>query len=133
MTVYLGEILTNYKKPKNCYGFQATHDLFFAIKTKNFKLTNIILDKYKYIVLDYDYFEMTALHWAAKYNFYQIIPKIIEYGSLVDNKNYIGDTPLLVSVKHKFMVNLWKVQFSFVKFGITFHTREQRIKLFRLL
>ena len=46
---------------------------------------------------------MTALHWAAKYNFYQIIPKIIEYGSLVDNKNYIGDTPLLVSVKHKFM------------------------------
>ena len=103
MTVYLGEILTNYKKPKNCYGFQASHDLFFAIKTKNYKLTNIILDKYKYIVLDYDYFKMTALHWAAKYNFYQIISKIVEYGSLVDNQNYIGDTPLLVAVKHKFM------------------------------
>ena len=103
MTVYLGEILANYKKPKNSYGFQATHELFFAIKNKNYKLTNNILDAYKYIVLDYDYFRMTALHWAAKYNFYQIIPKIVEYGSLVDNKNYIGDTPLLVSVKHKYM------------------------------
>ena len=103
MTLYLGEILSNYKNPKNCYSFHATRDLFFSIKTKNFKLANSILDSNKYIVLDYDYFSMTALHWAAKYNFYQIIPKIIEYGSHIDKKNYIGDTPLLISVKHKFI------------------------------
>ena len=103
MSVYLGEILTNYKNPKNCFGFNATHDLFFSIKTKNLKIANIILDNNKYIVLDYDYFSMTALHWAAKYNFYQIIPKIVEYGSQVDKKNYIGDTPLLISVKHNFI------------------------------
>ena len=103
MTLYLGEILSNYKNPKNCYSFHATRDLFFSIKTKNFKLANSILDSNKYIVLDYDYFSMTALHWAAKYNFYQMIPKIIEYGSHIDKKNYIGDTPLLISVKHKFI------------------------------
>ena len=103
MSVYLGEILTNYKNPKTCYSYYATHDLFFSIKTKNLKLANSILDNNKYIVLDYDYFYMTALHWAAKYNFYQIIPKIVEYGSLIDKKNYIGDTPLLISVKHRFI------------------------------
>ena len=103
MTVYLGEILANYKSPKNCYTFPATRDLFFSIKSKNFKLANSILDSNKFIVLDYDYFNMTALHWAAKYNFYQILPKIFEYGSHIDLKNYIGDTPLLISVKHKFI------------------------------
>lgn len=103
MSVYLGEIIATYRIPKMCYGFFATHDLFFAIKTKNYTLANNILDKHKYIVLDYDYFNMTALHWAAKYNFYQIIPKILEYGSFIDKKNYIGDTPLLISVKHKYM------------------------------
>ena len=103
MPIYLREILADYRLPKNSYGFYATHDLFFAIKTKNYNLANSILDKHKYIVLDYDYFNMTALHWAAKYNFYQIIPKIVEYGSHVDKKNYTGDTPLFISVKHKYM------------------------------
>ena len=103
ISVYLGEILATYKNPKNCYGFPATRDLFFAIKTKNLKLANQILDNNKYIVLDYDYFSMTALHWAAKYNFYQIIPKIIEYGSHIDKKDYIGETPLLICVKHNFI------------------------------
>ena len=103
MTVYFGDILTNYKKPKKSYAFKFTRDLFFAIKTKNFKLANNILDSNKYIVLDYDYFNMTALHWAAKYNFYQIIPKIIEYGSHVNKQDYIGNTPLLVCVKHNFI------------------------------
>jgi hypothetical protein len=102
MPIYLREILADYRKPKNSYGFYDTHDLFFAIKTKNYGLANSILDKHKCIVLDYDYFSMTALHWAAKYNFYQIIPKIVEYGSLVDKKNFIGDTPLFISVKHKY-------------------------------
>ncbi len=103
MTVYIGEILKNYKTPKSSYGFHATRDLFFAIKSKNFKLANSILDSNKFIVLDYDYFNMTALHWAAKYNFYQIIPKIVEYGSHIDKQNYIGETPLLIAVKHKFI------------------------------
>ena len=103
LSVYLGEILKTYKKPKNSFSFFPTHDLFFAIKTKNLKLANQILDAYKYIVLDYDYFHMTALHWAAKYNFYQIISKILEYGSFIDKQNYIGETPLLICVKHQFI------------------------------
>ena len=56
-------------------------------------------------MLDFDYFKMTALHFAAKYDFYQIIPKLFEYGSHMNDKNYIGDTALLISVKHKYMMS----------------------------
>lgn len=103
MSVYLNEIISNYKLPKHSYSSQSTHKLIFAIKSKNEKLVNEILDNNKNIVLDFDYFNMTALHWAAKYNFYQIIPKLIEYGAQVDAFNYIGDTPLLISVRHKYI------------------------------
>ena len=103
MSVYLEEIIKYYKVPKYSYEFSATHELLFSIKTKNFRLVNNLLDKYKYLVLDYDYFSMTALHWAVKYNFYQIIPKLVGYGSNVNAQNYIGETPLLIGVKRKFM------------------------------
>jgi len=103
MSVYLNEIISNYKIPNHSYSSPSTHKLIFAIKSKNEKLVNEILDNNKNIVLDYDYFNMTALHWAAKYNFYQIIPKLIKYGAQVDAFNYIGDTPLLISARHKFI------------------------------
>ena len=103
MPVYLDEIIKYYKVPNHSYGFPATHELLFSIKTKNLKMVNKLLDKYKYLVLDYDYFSMTPLHWAVKYNFYQIIPKLVGYGSNVNAKNYIGETPLLIGVKRKFM------------------------------
>ena len=103
MSVYLDEIIKYYKVPNHSYGFPATHELLFSIKTKNLKMVNALLDKYKYLVLDYDYFYMTALHWTVKYNFYQIIPKLVGYGSNVNAKNYIGETPLLIGVKRKFI------------------------------
>jgi ankyrin repeat protein len=103
MPVYLDEIIKYYKVPEHSYGFPATHELLFSIRTKNLKMVNKLLDKYKYLVLDYDYFNMTPLHWAVKYNFYQIIPKLVGYGSNVNAQNYIGETPLLIGVKRKFM------------------------------
>jgi len=103
MPVYLDEIIKYYKVPKHSYGFPATHELLFSIRTKNLKMVNKLLDKYNYLVLDYDYFSMTPLHWAVKYNFYQIIPKLVGYGSNVNAQNYIGETPLLIGVKRKFM------------------------------
>lgn len=103
MSVYLNEIIENYKIPTASYGFFNTHELIFAIKSKNIKLASNIIDNNRNIVLDYDYFNMTPLHWAAKCNFYHIIPKLIEYGAYVDEKNFVGETPLLISVKHNYI------------------------------
>ena len=105
ISIFMNEILENYRKPKYSYYYPHSQELFFAIKTHNMQLSNNILDNYKYIVLDFDYFGMTALHWAAKNDFYQIIPKLFEYGSHMDDINYMGDTPLLISIKHNFMTS----------------------------
>ena len=105
MTVYIDEIIERYRKPKHSYFFPNSHDLFFAIKSLNIKLAEDILNNNKNLVLDFDYFRMTALHWAAKYNFYQIIPKLFEFGTHMNDINYIGDTPLLISIKHNYMTS----------------------------
>ena len=138
MSVYLEEIIKYYKVPKFSYGFSATHELLFSIRTKNLKMVNSLLDKYKYLVLDYDYFSMTALHWAAKYNFYQIIPRLVGYGSNVNAQNYIGETPLLIGVKRKFIESvvflLIYIASPFIKdnkgFGILDYSKsEYRMKI----
>ena len=105
ISIFISEVIEKYQKPRHSYYFPNSHDLFFAIKSKNIKLVDKLLDSEKYLVLDFDYFKMTALHLAAKYNFYQIIPKLFEFGSHMNDKNYIGDTPLLISIKHKFMMS----------------------------
>ena len=105
ISIFISEVIEKYQKPRHSYYFPNSHDLFFAIKSKNIKLVDKLLDAEKYLVLDFDYFKMTALHLAAKYNFYQIIPKLFEFGSHMNDKNYIGDTPLLISIKHKFMMS----------------------------
>ena len=65
MTVNVSEIMEGYRKPKHSYSFPNSHDLFFEIKSLNVKLAEDILTNNKHLVLDFDYFRMTALHWAA--------------------------------------------------------------------
>ena len=57
------------------------------IMPHNLKMAEDLLNSNKNLVLDFDYFKMTALHLAAKYNFYQIIPELFEYGTHMDDIN----------------------------------------------
>ena len=42
------------------------------------------------------------MHWAVKRNFYQILPPLLDYGSMVDANCLLGETPLHIAVKNKF-------------------------------
>jgi len=42
------------------------------------------------------------LHWAVKNNFYEFIPKLLDYGSLINFLNFSGDTPLHIAVKKNY-------------------------------
>ena len=94
LNVSLEEILTKYKISPISFSCFKTEELILAIRNKNYKLCCEILDNYKYIVLDYDYFHLTPLHWAVKVNFFEIIPKLISYGANVNEKDFLGETPL---------------------------------------
>ena len=92
----------NYKLIEHSFTYPETEDLINAIKIKNLDLCYKILDSHKYIVLDFDYFYLTPLHWAVKYNFYRILPTLLDYGSILDSCGFVGETPLHISVKNNY-------------------------------
>ena len=92
----------NYKLIEHSFTYPETEDLINAIKFKNLDLCYKILDTHKYIVLDFDYFYLTPLHWAVKYNFYRILPTLLDYGSILDSHDFVGETPLHISVKNNY-------------------------------
>ena len=92
----------NYKLIEHSFTYPETEDLINAIKIKNLDLCYKILDSHKYIVLDFDYFYLRPLHWAVKYNFYRILPTLLDYGSILDSCGFVGETPLHISVKNNY-------------------------------
>ena len=96
--ISLKEILNEYKISKISFAYPQTEHLIMAIRNKNYDICCNILDRYKHIVLDFDYFHLTPLHWAAKINFFKIIPKLMSYGAHVNEPNLWGDTPLHYSL-----------------------------------
>ena len=100
--ISLHEILNNYRKIRTPFSYPQTEHLIMAIRNRKFDICCDILDRYKYIVLDFDYFHLTPLHWAAKLNFFEIIPKLIAYGSSVNQQNLWGDTPLHISATQNY-------------------------------
>ena len=97
--VSLPEILHKFKINKTCFSFGQTKELIRAIKIGNLNTCNKLLDYHKYIVLDYDFYYLTPLHWATKQNLFKIIPNLVQYGADVNFQNFIGDTPLQIGVK----------------------------------
>lgn len=102
LMIPMSEIINTYKISKHIFNYEKTNDLIFAIKTNNFNSAFKILVRHKYLILDVDQFYLTPLHYAAKYNFYKIIPLILGLGAYVDTKNSFCETPLMISVKKNY-------------------------------
>ena len=100
--VTIPEILHQYKIYKNCFSYSQTKELIRAIKIKNVNTCTKLLNNHKYIVLDFDFYYLTPLHWATKNNFFEIIPDLVHYGAVVNFQNFIGDTPLHIGVNNNF-------------------------------
>lgn len=100
--VTIPEILSQYKINKTYFSYNQTKELIRAIKIKNLNTCTKLLDNHKYIVLDFDFYYLTPLHWATKENFFEIIPNLVHYGAVVNFQNFIGDTPLHIGVKNNY-------------------------------
>ena len=94
--------IKNFKLIKQSFTYGLTESLINSIKLKNYNLSCSILEQHKYLVLDFDYYYLTPLHWAVKKNFYEIIPKLLDYGAAIDPLNFIRDSPLHIAVKNNF-------------------------------
>ena len=100
--ISLEDILNKYKISNTAFEYPQTEYLIMAIRNKDFEECCNILNRFKHIVLDHDYFFSTPLHWAAKSNFFEIIPKLIAYGASVNEQNLLGNTPLHLSASQNY-------------------------------
>ena len=91
-----------FKKIKRSFTYKKTKSLLDSIKLKYINFCSELIEVNKYLVFDYDKFHLTPVHWAVKKNFFEFIPKLIDYGAIVDSLNFSGETSLHIAVKNNF-------------------------------
>lgn len=52
-----------------------------------------------YHVFDFDFYNMTALHWACKKGYKDIVELLLSYHSDVDGVDILYRTPLMLSIE----------------------------------
>ncbi|CAK70195.1 unnamed protein product (macronuclear) [Paramecium tetraurelia] len=52
-----------------------------------------------YLVFDFDFYNMTALHWACKKGYVQLVELLLQYHSDVDGVDILYRTPLILSIE----------------------------------
>ena len=106
LKIPISEIIKEYKISNQISNFDKTRILNYFIKIKDFNKALDILNFNHHLAIDIDQFHMTPLHFAAKYNFYKLIPHLMSYGAYVDAKNQFGITPLMLCVKKYFLESI---------------------------
>ena len=83
--------------PKTPYSIPWSIKFFKAVKKGNRDEVSHFLYRNKHLVHEYDYIKQTALHWAAKRDFPDIIKILLHYGAYIDAKDSCNRTPLYLA------------------------------------
>ncbi len=65
------------------------------------ELEELLNRRNRFLVYEYDYFNMTALHWASKRNHLEIMKILLKKKSNVDAEDIWGRTPLFYAIKNR--------------------------------
>ncbi|KAL4493423.1 hypothetical protein ABPG72_007431 [Tetrahymena utriculariae] len=80
------------------YQKKGSYELISYSKKGDTDLVRDLTMENKYLVYDFDYVYMTALHWACKRGHCQVAGMLIQQGADVDAKDLIGRTPLYFAI-----------------------------------
>ena len=117
LSITLNDLYTKYPI-KNSKNYDYYFDqLIKSIKINDLEKANSILDDYKFLVLHYDIFKQTPLHWVSKRNIYQLISKIVSYGADVDSLDQVGYSSLHLAIINN---NFESVVFLFLNYASPF-------------
>ncbi|KAL4431715.1 hypothetical protein ABPG74_017344 [Tetrahymena malaccensis] len=87
--IYLNNVFST--KP---FEKQYSYEFITAAKHNNLLLCDFFITKNKYLVYDFDYFYLTALHWASKRGHLKLTQFLIQKGADVNATDILGKTPL---------------------------------------
>ncbi|CAK58172.1 unnamed protein product (macronuclear) [Paramecium tetraurelia] len=84
------------KKP---YQKPNSQEFIHAVKLNQLDKVKQYIEKNKYIIFDFDYFNMTALHWSSKKGFYEMTEFLIKNHADVDAIDILNRTPLFLAIQ----------------------------------
>ena len=76
---------------------------FKAVKDNNLEQVRRMINAEKWIIYEYDHMKKSALHWAARRNYLDIIQILLENGAQVDKLDVLGCTPLFYAAKYHYL------------------------------
>ncbi|CAD8113055.1 unnamed protein product [Paramecium sonneborni] len=93
---------------KKAYSCQFSKEFIFASKQNRIEQMQSFLITHPYLVFQYDYYNMTALHWACKYGCLDMVRLLLHYHADFDALDLMNRTPLSIAIieNHQEIVKL---------------------------
>ena len=92
--------------PTKSYEKKNAKEFLLACKLGQKKKVVYYLKKEKYLIYEYDYFNMTGLHWSVKRGHHEIIDLLLKNGSYNEFIDIYDRTPLYYAIENKDPVSL---------------------------
>lgn len=83
------------KKP---YEKLFSKELLYSTKKNQCMEVERLLLLNPYLVFDFDFYNMTALHWACKKGYIEIVEVLLKYNADVDAIDILHRTPLILCI-----------------------------------
>jgi ankyrin repeat protein len=99
LNISLKDFFNKKYKSLKPYENVGSETLIQAIKDNDIETVERIIKENRLLVHDFDFFNQTPLHWAAKRNSYLIIPFLINHGENIHSQDVAGRTPLHLSAE----------------------------------
>ncbi|CAD8192657.1 unnamed protein product [Paramecium pentaurelia] len=84
------------KKP---YQKPYSQEFIHAVKLNQLEKVRQYLEKNQYLVFEFDFFNMSALHWSCKKGLYEMSELLIKYHADVDAIDIMNRTPLYLAIQ----------------------------------
>ncbi|CAD8212802.1 unnamed protein product [Paramecium pentaurelia] len=93
---------------KKAFSSQFSKEFIFASKQNRLEQMQSFLLTHPYLVFQYDYYNMTALHWACKYGYLDMVRMLLHYHADFDALDLMNRTPLSIAIteNHQEIVKL---------------------------
>ncbi|CAD8127621.1 unnamed protein product [Paramecium sonneborni] len=93
---------------KKAFSCQFSKEFIFASKQNRIEQMQSFLITHPYLVFQYDYYNMTALHWACKYGWLDMVRLLLHYHADFDALDLMNRTPLSIAImeNHQEIVKL---------------------------
>lgn len=88
------------KKP---YEKPLSKELIHATKKNGFEEVKNLLLINPYLVFDFDYYNMSALHWACKKGYSEIVDLLMSYHADIDAIDVLNRTPLILAIQGNYL------------------------------